>query len=208
MAEQAYWRRCSTCKGEIGFDRAYYACNVSTCNRDRTGLVFCSVPCWDSHVPILRHREAWAEDRRSPTRAEWERLLEPASASATDRGQEAFSAERAPRVATSQPSVAPAPTTLLRSGESVRPAAAPPAVSREATGVTSAAPVALGADYPRDVLVVVSKLKAYIRARSEMNTSDGVVDVLSDHLRRVCDDAIRRAMESGRKTVLDRDFDL
>ena len=57
-----------------------------------------------------------------------------------------------------------------------------------------------------EVLVVVSKLKKYIRARSGMNTSDAVVGVLSDHLRSVCDQAIQRATSEGRKTVLDRDF--
>lgn len=57
-----------------------------------------------------------------------------------------------------------------------------------------------------EVLVVVSKLKKYIRAKSGMNTSDAVVSVLSDHLRHVCDLAIQKATEDGRKTVLDRDF--
>lgn len=60
-------------------------------------------------------------------------------------------------------------------------------------------------DTPRDVLVVVSKLKAYIKAKSGMNTSDGIVPVLSDHLRRIADQAIENAKADGRKTVLDRD---
>ena len=57
-----------------------------------------------------------------------------------------------------------------------------------------------------DILIVVSKLKKYIRTRSGMNTSDNVMAVLSDHLRRLCELAIRHAAEDGRKTVLDRDF--
>ena len=57
-----------------------------------------------------------------------------------------------------------------------------------------------------DILIVVSKLKKYIRARSGMNTSDNVMEVLSAHLRRICDRAIQKANEEGRKTVLDRDF--
>ncbi len=61
-------------------------------------------------------------------------------------------------------------------------------------------------DLPTDVLIVVSKLKAYVRARSGMNTSDNVVEVLSDHLRKLCTEAIRNAARDGRKTVLDRDF--
>ena len=57
-----------------------------------------------------------------------------------------------------------------------------------------------------DVLVVVSKLKRYIRSRSEMNTSDTVVAPLSNHLRQLCNEAIRNAARDGRKTVFDRDF--
>ena len=60
------WRRCSSCKSDIGFGADYWVCNVSTCNRKRTGLVFCSVSCWDAHLPIARHRDAWAEERISP----------------------------------------------------------------------------------------------------------------------------------------------
>src|SRR5438874_1818406 len=72
-AEPAFWKRCSTCKKALPFESVYWECNVSTCNRPRTALAFCSVPCWDAHVPTLRHRDAWAEERRSPRREEWER---------------------------------------------------------------------------------------------------------------------------------------
>ena len=61
-------------------------------------------------------------------------------------------------------------------------------------------------DLPKDVLVVVSKLKAYVKARSGMNTSDSVTDVLSNQIRKLCDAAIEVAQADGRKTVLDRDF--
>jgi len=60
---------------------------------------------------------------------------------------------------------------------------------------------------PKDVLIVVSKLKAYVKARSEMSTSDGAIEVLSAHLRKLCDRAIRHAGTAGRKTVMDRDFE-
>lgn len=59
---------------------------------------------------------------------------------------------------------------------------------------------------PRDVLVVVSKLKAYIKAKSGMNTSDGVISVISDQIRTLCDQAAANAQKDGRKTVMDRDF--
>lgn len=60
---------------------------------------------------------------------------------------------------------------------------------------------------PDDVLIVVSKLKAYVKARGGMNTSDSVTDVLSRHLRALCNEAISHAASDNRKTVLDRDFE-
>jgi hypothetical protein len=79
-AEPSFWKRCSTCKKEIAFVATYWVCNVSTCNRSRTALAFCSVPCWDAHVPMLRHRESWAEERHAPARAAWEREQRAAQA--------------------------------------------------------------------------------------------------------------------------------
>ena len=62
------------------------------------------------------------------------------------------------------------------------------------------------AESETDVLIVVSKLKKYVRDRSGMNTSDAVTQVLSDHVRELCREAIRQAGQDGRRTVLDRDF--
>ena len=59
---------------------------------------------------------------------------------------------------------------------------------------------------PREILIVASKLKQYVKARSDLSTSDAVMRRLSDLVRRLCDDAIVRAREEGRKTLLDRDF--
>ena len=56
-----------------------------------------------------------------------------------------------------------------------------------------------------DVLIVVSKMKKYVKDRSGMNTSDAVAEALGDHVRSICDEAIRNAVRDGRKTVLDRD---
>jgi histone H3/H4 len=58
----------------------------------------------------------------------------------------------------------------------------------------------------KEVLVVASKLKGYIRSKSDMNTSAAVTDVLSDKIREMCDQAIENAKRDGRKTVMDRDF--
>jgi hypothetical protein len=59
---------------------------------------------------------------------------------------------------------------------------------------------------PRDVLIVASRLKDFVRACSGFNTSDRVLDPLSDIVREVCEEAIRNAERDGRKTVLDRDI--
>lgn len=61
-------------------------------------------------------------------------------------------------------------------------------------------------DRPDEILVVVSKLKQYVKARSGMNTSDGVAPALSAYLRRLARKAIRVAATDDRKTVYDRDF--
>jgi histone H3/H4 len=58
----------------------------------------------------------------------------------------------------------------------------------------------------QDILVVVSKLKKYIREKSGMNTSSAVAEVLTAKLQAMCDQAIETAKNDGRKTVMDRDF--
>jgi histone H3/H4 len=57
-----------------------------------------------------------------------------------------------------------------------------------------------------EVLVVASKLKNYIRAKSGINTSGTVMEALSGKIRYLCDQAIANAKSDGRKTVMDRDF--
>ncbi|MCZ6463851.1 MAG: hypothetical protein O7A09_05895 [Proteobacteria bacterium] len=57
-----------------------------------------------------------------------------------------------------------------------------------------------------EVLVVASKLKTYIKSKGDMKTSGSVLEVLSDRIRTLCDQAIDSANREGRKTVLDRDF--
>jgi hypothetical protein len=162
--EATSFRVCSTCRKPIAFGARYYRCSVSTCNRPRTALYFCSVPCWDAHVPEARHRDAWAEETRAPTREAWQ-------------------AEQAALLAATEATMEDKP-------------------ARERKIVSSQA----SSDIPKEALIVVSKLKAYIKNRSGFNTSDAVMDVLSDHLRRLCDLAIDNASVESRKTVLDRDF--
>ena len=59
---KTYWRRCSSCKKEIGYNTLYQVCNVSTCKK----LIFCSVDCWDIHNPVMNHKSSWAEENLSP----------------------------------------------------------------------------------------------------------------------------------------------
>ena len=164
-SEVSAWNVCSTCKKPIGFGQTYYLCNVSTCNRKRTGFYFCAVACWDAHVPMMRHRDAWAEQNVAPSRIQWE---------------QAQQAEQDKAVA------AQARAESLRAAAPIGPAHTE--------------------DLPRDVLIVVSKLKNYIKQHSNMNTSESVTEVLSDHIRDICAQAIANAAEEGRKTVMDRDF--
>lgn len=57
-----------------------------------------------------------------------------------------------------------------------------------------------------EVLVVSSKVKAYIKAHSGMNSSATVVEALSKIVERECHKAIENAKKDKRKTVMDRDF--
>ena len=79
-------------------------------------------------------------------------------------------------------------------------------VTRSPAGTVqpSSANAAVGSN---EILVIASRLKEYIQKRSDYSTSSGVMDVLSHHLRSLCDRAIDQARSEGRKTVMDRDFD-
>ncbi len=164
-----HYKLCSECKKPIAFSADFYRCSVSTCNRKRTGLFFCSVSCWDAHVPMMRHRDAWAEKAVAPSRESY--LAELAEEQAEEAREEA-----------------------------VKMAEEEADKARRIVGLSDDG-------LPKDVLVVVSKLKAYVKARSGMSTSDAAMDVLSKHLRKLCDEAIRHAGTAGRKTVMDRDFE-
>lgn len=142
------WKKCSSCKKPILFLAKYYVCSVSTCNAQRTGYAFCSVPCFEVHLPSARHKDAAAIEMRAPNKADAQR--EPTR------------------------KIIPSPAGK--------------------------------APLPKDVLIIASRLKDYIQARGEMNTSANVMDVLSDHVRVIADRAIDQARAEGRKTVMDRDF--
>lgn len=148
MTDENIWRRCGSCKKPINLGATYYLCGISTCRKS----AYCSVPCFDDHTPIFRHKDAWAEERVAP------------------KVQDAES-QQGSRLETAR---------LVGNAKS--------------------------SDVPREVLVVASKLKDYIRAKSGMNTSASVLDRISDMIRLQCDKAIDRASGDNRKTVMDRDF--
>ena len=148
---QNYWRKCGSCKKEIGFNTVYQMCNVSTCRK----LVFCSVDCWNLHNPVMNHKSSWAEENRSPLKSEAQQ-------------------ETSPR------------RVIVQATKS---AAEPNDISEG------------------DILIVASKLKAYIKDKYDMNTSAGVMEVLSHQVRRLTDRAAEKAKAEGRKTVMDRDYE-
>lgn len=143
------WKKCNACKKPIGFRTKYWTCSVSTCNQHATGYVFCTVMCWDSHVPVYRHRDAWAKEHMSPSQ------------------QEAMT---------------------MQNAVTVQPVNKKPAASAD-----------------DEILVVVSKVKAYIAEQAQMNTSQSVMSLLSHKVRKYCDEAIKRAQAKGRKTVMETD---
>ncbi len=186
MAET--WLKCTECKTDIPYGGKHYLCSVSTCKRSKFRLVFCTPTCWDSHLSTVRHREAWAEDAVAPTREAWVR--EQAEANATpDKPPPA--PVRPITQSVPQPSSAPVVRRVVD--------VASPAVAAQLEGLK------LSDVTDKDVLIVVSKMKKYIKDRSGMNCSDSVADMLSEHVRALCDDAIRMAARDERKTVLDRD---
>lgn len=57
-------------------------------------------------------------------------------------------------------------------------------------------------------LVVVSKVKKYIKNKAGMNTSATVMDQLSKIVEKEIEKAVQNAKSDNRKTVMDRDFHL
>lgn len=176
---QNFWKNCSPCKKPIPYGAKYYQCSVSTCNGQRTGYVFCSVACFERHLPGARHRDAAAIESFAP---------KSASAASVSSTSPQSSANVSSSVATSS-SVSAAP------------------VRRTIVSSSGSATASSHKQLPREVLIIASRLKEYVIAKSEYNTSASVMDVLSDYVRVLCDRAIDNARNEGRKTVLERDFD-
>ena len=172
METSSLWKKCSSCKKPIHFGQVYWVCSVSTCNRVRTGLVFCSISCFDAHVPMMNHRDSGAFERQAPSAKEWAAQQQPQTGN-----------------------------------QSVPPLLSPKTGSSSPTMHLTTSPA-----HEDEILVVVSKVKEYIKQRGvqrghgAMNTSDRVMELLSDRIRVWARDGIRHAEAAGRKTVLDRDL--
>ena len=190
-------------------------------------LVFCSLSCWEAHQADARHRDAGAEEARSPSAAAWAKeLAEEQAKSATKTDDGKVEMKRVVGAASLDILVVASKLKdyimgvlsdhLRRLCDQAIEAAARdgrrtlmdrdmlPLVTR---GMESLATGSREADdRPDEVLVVVAKLKGYVKARAGMSTSDGVIPVLSAYLRRLARQAIRHAGGDDRKTVLDRDF--
>ncbi|MFN0252784.1 MAG: hypothetical protein ACKV2T_38270 [Kofleriaceae bacterium] len=198
MAEM--WMKCTECRTEIVYGQTYWQCSVSTCNRSRMPLYFCSVVCWDSHLSTVRHRDAYAVEVKAPTKDAWAR--EQAEAAASPPRAIPATPDRPNASSTPNPPPRPMPTAPTPVAVTTRRVVgdASPATAAVVEGSAT-----LSDTFDREVLIVVSKMKKYIKDRSGFNCSDAVAEFLSDHVRAVCDEAIRAAGRDERKTVLDRD---
>jgi histone H3/H4 len=58
----------------------------------------------------------------------------------------------------------------------------------------------------KETLVIASKVKAYIKESADLKCSATVIDVLSDKVRALCDEAVKNTRADGRKTIQDKDF--
>ena len=139
------WRKCSICKKDIHFGAVYQQCSVSTCKKN----AYCSVDCWEIHVPVLNHKSSFAEESRAPRSNGGGKRIVVSSASK----------------------------------------------KKENVG-----------SYSKEILIVASKLKQYVKDKHDLNTSAGVMNKLSDIVRMSVDDAVDKARAEGRKTLMDRDF--
>jgi hypothetical protein len=189
----AFWRRCSNCKTPIALGARYWMCSVSTCQRVRAPLQYCKEACWEVHNEIENHRDGWCLEKRAPLVPDEENMSVPPR-SASERSPEKSVVDDRPTDA--RRVVRDVPRGAAVQSESARP---------DDGSAGSLAPV--DREQREEVLVVVSRLKGYVRTRSSgMNTSDDVLPILSDHMRKLCDDAIGNARRAGRKTVMARDF--
>ena len=59
----------------------------------------------------------------------------------------------------------------------------------------------------KEILVITSKVKSYIKSKGGLKTSAPAIDALSDKVREICDRAIENAKKDKRRTLKDRDIE-
>lgn len=79
------WRNCGSCKGSILFGAKYYFCIISSCRKS----AYCSMPCFDDHLGVFRHRDAWAEERVAPKETDGNSMDLPQHRTENVRGSDA-----------------------------------------------------------------------------------------------------------------------
>jgi histone H3/H4 len=239
IAAATFFRRCSNCKKEIALGAKYFICSVSTCQRQRAPIQFCSPDCFEVHNEVERHKDGWAVEQKAPLVAEPESPA-PASApkSATPKAPAhptAFTPSVITRTVTTrnQENTMSEDETLIvvsRVKDHIKQSSGGMNTSEQIVsvltdnvrkladeGIENAKKAnrktVMGRDIPRpaasgdgDTLVVVSRLKSYISTKGDMRTSDEVLPVISDEIRRLCAAAVEAAKKDGRKTVMGRDF--
>lgn len=57
-------------------------------------------------------------------------------------------------------------------------------------------------------LIVISKVKKFIKEKADFNTSAGFFGPLNEDIIKACHDAVNHAQKLGRKTVMGKDFNL
>lgn len=57
-------------------------------------------------------------------------------------------------------------------------------------------------------LIVISKVKKFIKEKADFNTSAGFFEPLNNDIIKACRDAMAHAQKLGRKTVMGKDFNL
>lgn len=57
-------------------------------------------------------------------------------------------------------------------------------------------------------LIVISKVKKFIKEKADFNTSAGFFEPLNNDIIKACHDAMAHAQKLGRKTVMGKDFNL
>jgi histone H3/H4 len=63
-------------------------------------------------------------------------------------------------------------------------------------------------EFLMESLVVISKVKKFIKEKADMNTSSGFFDPLNQDIVKACRDAMAHTQKLGRKTVMGKDFNL